>query len=221
MAASSAILPSDALVFFGASGDLAYEQIFPSLLGLVRDEGLDIPIIGVAKSGWSLDKLKNRAKDSLAPHGAVNKPAQDKLLSLLRYIDGDYADPATFAKLHDKLGEAKRPLHYLAVPPSLFGTVAAALAKSGAARDARLVIEKPFGHDRASAEQLNGMLRKNFPEKNIFRIDHFLGKEPVQNLLYMRFANPMFEPIWNREHVRSIQITMAEDFGVRDRGSFL
>ena len=220
MAAPSAILPSDALVFFGASGDLAYEQIFPSLLGLVRDEGLDIPIIGVAKSGWNLDKLKNRAKDSLAQHGAVDKPSQDKLLSLLRYIDGDYADPSTFAKLHDELGEAKRPLHYLAVPPSLFGTVAAALAKSGAARDARLVIEKPFGHDRASAEKLNSMLRKNFPEKNIFRIDHFLGKEPVQNLLYTRFANPMFEPIWNRDHVRSIQITMAEDFGVRDRAAF-
>ena len=220
MAAPSAILPSDALVFFGASGDLAYEQIFPSLLGLVRDEGLDIPIIGVAKSGWNLDKLKDRAKDSLAQHGAVDKPAQDKLLSLLRYIDGDYADPSTFSKLHEELGEAKRPLHYLAVPPSLFGTVAAALAKSGAARDARLVIEKPFGHDRASAEKLNSMLRKNFPEKNIFRIDHFLGKEPVQNLLYTRFANPMFEPIWNRDHVRSIQITMAEDFGVRDRAAF-
>lgn len=220
MAAPSAILPSDALVFFGASGDLAYEQIFPSLLGLVRDEGLDIPIIGVAKSGWNLDKLKNRAKDSLAQHGAVDKAAQDKLLSLLHYIDGDYADPSTFSKLHEELGEAKRPLHYLAVPPSLFGTVAVALAKAGAARDARLVIEKPFGHDRASAEKLNLMLRKHFPEKNIFRIDHFLGKEPVQNLLYTRFANPMFEPIWNRDHVRSIQITMAEDFGVRDRAAF-
>jgi glucose-6-phosphate 1-dehydrogenase len=220
MAPSSAMMPSDALVFFGASGDLAYEQIFPSLLGLVRDEGLDIPIIGVAKSGWNLDKLKDRAKDSLAHHGAVDKPMQDKLLSLLRYIDGDYADPATFSKLHDELGAAKRPLHYLAVPPGLFGTVAAALAKSGAAHNARLVIEKPFGHDRASAETLNSMLRKNFPEKNIFRIDHFLGKEPVQNLLYTRFANPMFEPIWNRDHVRSIQITMAEDFGVRDRAAF-
>jgi len=220
MAAPSGTMPSDALVFFGASGDLAYEQIFPSLLGLVRDEGLHIPIIGVAKSGWNLDQLKDRAKDSLAHHGAVDGKAQDRLLSLLRYIDGDYADPSTFSKLHDELGEAKRPLHYLAVPPSLFGTVAAALAKAGAARDARLVIEKPFGHDRASAAQLNAMLRRNFPEKNIFRIDHFLGKEPMQNLLYTRFANPMFEPIWNREHVRSIQITMAEDFGVRDRAAF-
>ncbi len=220
MAAPSAIMPSDALVFFGASGDLAYEQIFPSLLGLVRDEGLNIPIIGVARSGWELDQLKQRARDSLAHHGPADPPAQDKLLSLLGYIDGDYADPSTFAKLNDALGEAKRPLHYLAVPPSLFGTVAAALAKSGAARDARLVIEKPFGHDRASAKLLNGMLRKNFPEENIFRIDHFMGKEPVQNLLYTRFANPMFEPIWNRDHVRSIQITLAEDFGVRDRGRF-
>ena len=165
MAAPSAILPSDALVFFGASGDLAYEQIFPSLLGLVRDEGLDIPIIGVAKSGWNLAKLKDRAKDSLAQHGAVNKPAQDKLLSLLRYIDGDYADPSTFTKLHDELGEAKRPLHYLAVPPSLFGTVAAGLAKAGAARDARLVIEKPFGHDRASAENAQQHAAEELPGK--------------------------------------------------------
>ena len=220
MAARSAVMPSDALVFFGATGDLAYEQIFPSLLGLVRDDGLDVPIVGVAKSGWGLDQLKERARDSLAHHGPVDKAAQRKLLSLLRYIDGDYADPATFAKLHDELGEATRPLHYLAVPPSLFGTVAAALAKSGAARDARLVVEKPFGHDRASAKTLNAMLRKHFPEENIFRIDHFLGKEPVQNLLYTRFANPMFEPIWNRDHVRSIQITLAEDFGVKDRGRF-
>ena len=220
MASRSAVVPSDALVFFGATGDLAYEQIFPSLLGLVRDDGLDVPIVGVAKSGWGLDQLKERARDSLAHHGPVDKAAQRKLLSLLRYIDGDYADPATFAKLHDALGEATRPLHYLAVPPSLFGTVAAALAKSGAARDARLVVEKPFGHDRASAKTLNAMLRKHFPEENIFRIDHFLGKEPVQNLLYTRFANPMFEPIWNRDHVRSIQITLAEDFGVKDRGRF-
>jgi glucose-6-phosphate 1-dehydrogenase len=220
MAVQSAMEPSDALVFFGATGDLAYEQIFPSLLGLIRDEGLDIPIIGVAKSGWGLDQLRKRAKDSLAHHGVVEKPAQDKLLSLLRYVDGDYADPKTFSKLHDELGEAKRPLHYLAVPPSLFGTVAGALAKAGAARDARLVIEKPFGHDRASASKLNEMLRKHFPERNIFRIDHFLGKEPVQNLLYTRFANPMFEPIWNRDHVRSIQITLAENFGLQDRGRF-
>jgi glucose-6-phosphate 1-dehydrogenase len=214
------IAPSDALVFFGATGDLAYEQIFPSLLGLVRDEGLDVPIIGVAKAGWGIDQLKERAKDSLSHHSPVDQQAQDKLLSLLRYVDGDYADPATFANLYGELGEARRPLNYLAVPPSMFVTVAAGIAKSGTAHDARLVIEKPFGHDRGTAKALNGMLRKNFPEENIFRIDHFLGKEPVQNLLYTRFANPMFEPIWHRDHVRSIQITMAEDFGVRDRAAF-
>jgi glucose-6-phosphate 1-dehydrogenase len=212
--------PSDALVFFGATGDLAYEQIFPSLLGLVRDEGLNVPIIGVAKAGWGLDQLKDRAKDSLSHHGPVDEKAEEKLLSLLRYVDGDYADPATFAALYHELGDVKRPLNYLAVPPSTFGIVAAGIAKSGAAKDARLVIEKPFGHDRASAKELNAMLRRNFPEENIFRIDHFLGKEPVQNLLYTRFANPMFEPIWNRDHVRGIQITMAEEFGVRDRAAF-
>jgi glucose-6-phosphate 1-dehydrogenase len=212
--------PSDALVFFGATGDLAYKQIFPSLLGLVRDEGLNVPIIGVAKAGWGLGQLKDRAKDSLSHHGPVDEKAQEKLLSLLRYVDGDYADPATFANLRQELGEAKRPLNYLAVPPGLFGTVAEGIAKSGTAKDARLVIEKPFGHDRATAKQLNAMLRKSFPEENIFRIDHFLGKEPVQNLLYTRFANPMFEPVWNRDHVCNIQITMAEAFGVEDRGAF-
>ena len=212
--------PSDAIVFFGATGDLAYKQIFPSLYGLVQHEGLNVPIVGVAKSGWGVDQLKERAKDSLAHHGLTDGAVEEKLLSLLRYVDGDYADPSTFANLHKTLGDAKRPLHYLAVPPSLFGTVAAGLAKSGDAHDARLVIEKPFGHDRASAKQLNNSLRKFFPEESIFRIDHFLGKEPVQNLLYTRFANPMFEPLWNRDHVRSIQITMAEDFGVQDRGRF-
>ncbi len=212
--------PSDAIVFFGATGDLAYKQIFPSLFGLVRDEGLNVPIVGVAKSDWGLDQLKERAKDSLTHHGLKDDAAEQKLLSLLRYVDGDYADPQTFSRLHDELREAKRPLHYLAVPPSLFATVAAGLAKSGYAHDARLVIEKPFGHDRASAKQLNNTVRRYFPEENIFRIDHFLGKEPVQNLLYTRFANPMFEPLWNRDHIRSIQITMAEDFGVQDRGRF-
>ena len=212
--------PSDALVIFGVTGDLAYKQIFSSLLGLVRDEGLDVPIVGVANAGWNLDQLKARAKDSLAHHGPVDAKAQDKLLSLLRYVDGDYTDPATFEKLHSELGKATRALNYLAVPPSMFGVVAEGIAKSSTAKDARLVIEKPFGHDRASSKKLNEVLRQNFPEENIFRIDHFLGKEPVQNLLYTRFANPMFEPIWNRHHVRSIQITMAEDFGVENRARF-
>ena len=211
---------SDALVVFGVTGDLAYKQIFTSLLGLVRDEGLNVPIIGVAKAGWSLDQLKARARDSLAQHGAVDTKAEQKLLSLLRYVDGDYADPSTFERLQSELGEARRALNYLAVPPSLFGVVAEGIAKSSKAADARLVIEKPFGHDRESSKQLNAVLRQNFPEQNIFRIDHFLGKEPVQNLLYTRFANPMFEPIWNRDHVSSIQITMAENFGVENRARF-
>jgi glucose-6-phosphate 1-dehydrogenase len=211
---------SDALVVFGVTGDLAYKQIFTSLLGLVRDEGLNVPIIGVAKAGWSLDQLKERARDSLAQHGPVDAKAEQKLLSLLRYVDGDYADPATFERLHSELGDARRALNYLAVPPSMFGVVAAGIAKSSKAAEARLVIEKPFGHDRESSKQLNAVLRQNFPEENIFRIDHFLGKEPVQNLLYTRFANPMFEPIWNRDHVRCIQITMAENFGVENRARF-
>src|ERR1700712_980549 len=212
--------PSDAVVFFGATGDLAYKQIFPSLLGLVRDEGLAVPIIGVAKAGWSLDQLKARAIDSIQKHGGADPAVLKKLTDLLHYVDGDYNDPATFTQLKTELGGAKRPLHYLAVPPSLFATVGEGLAKSGAADNARLVIEKPFGHNRATAVELNKVLARFFPEENIFRIDHFLGKEPVQNLLYTRFANAMFEPLWNRDHVRSIQITMAEQFGVQDRGKF-
>jgi glucose-6-phosphate 1-dehydrogenase len=211
---------SDALVVFGVTGDLAYKQIFTSLLGLVRDEGLDVPIIGVAKAGWSLEQLQARVKESLAEHGINDAKAEQKLLSLLRYVDGDYADPSTFDRLHGELADARRALNYLAVPPAMFGIVAEGIAKSSRAADARLVIEKPFGHDRASSRQLNAVLRQNFPEENIFRIDHFLGKEPVQNLLYTRFANPMFEPIWNRDHVNSIQITMAENFGVENRARF-
>jgi glucose-6-phosphate 1-dehydrogenase len=211
---------SDALVVFGVTGDLAYKQIFTSLLGLVRDEGLDVPIIGVAKAGWSLEQLQARVKESLAEHGINDAKAEQKLLSLLRYVDGDYADPSTFDRLHGELADARRALNYLAVPPAMFGIVAEGIAKSSKAADARLVIEKPFGHDRASSRQLNAVLRQNFPEENIFRIDHFLGKEPVQNLLYTRFANPMFEPIWNRDHVNSIQITMAENFGVENRARF-
>jgi glucose-6-phosphate 1-dehydrogenase len=213
-------LPSDAIVFFGATGDLAYKQIFPSLLGLVRDEGLNVPIIGVAKAGWALDQLKARAADSLKQHGVTDAKVQQRLIALLRYVDGDYNDPATFAELRKQLGDAKRPLHYLAVPPSLFATVAEALAQSGCADNGRLVIEKPFGHNRETALTLSRLLAKFFPEENIFRIDHYLGKEPVQNIVYTRFANSMFEPIWNRDHVASIQITMAEDFGVQDRGRF-
>jgi glucose-6-phosphate 1-dehydrogenase len=211
---------SDALVFFGVTGDLAYKQIFPALLGLVRDEGLNVPVIGVAHAGWTLDQLKARAIDSIAHHGGADPAVVKKLTDLLHYVNGDYKDPATFAQLRRELGNARRPLHYLAVPPSLFAVVAEGLAKSGAAQNARLVIEKPFGHNRRSARELNNVLRKFFPEESIFRIDHFLGKEPVQNILYTRFANSMFEPIWDRDHIRSIQITMAENFGVQDRGRF-
>jgi len=213
-------LSSDAIVFFGASGDLAYKQIFPSLLRLVRDEGIRVPIIGVAKSGWNLQNFKDRAKDSLEKHGGVDPEALELLQGLLRYVDGDYADEGTFTQLRKELGTAERPLHYLAVPPSLFTVVAQGLAKSGCASNGRLVIEKPFGHNRGTAAELNRVLSQYFPEENIFRIDHYLGKEPVQNILYTRFANPMLEPIWNRNYVSSIQITMAEDFGVQDRGKF-
>jgi glucose-6-phosphate 1-dehydrogenase len=213
-------LSSDALVFFGATGDLAYKQIFPSLQALIRDEGFNLPVIGVAKAGWNLDQLKARAKDSLEKHGGVDQSACDKLMELLRYVDGDYNDAGTFDRLRQELGQAQRPLHYLAVPPPLFATVAEGLAKSGCGKNARLVIEKPFGHNLETAQELNRTLEQFFPEENIFRIDHFLGKEPVQNILYTRFANPTFEPIWNREYIASIQINMAESFGVEDRGKF-
>jgi glucose-6-phosphate 1-dehydrogenase len=212
--------PSDAIVFFGATGDLAYKQIFPSLLGLVRDDGLNIPIIGVAKAGWSLDQLKARAVESVQHHGGGDPKTVERLLDLLRYVGGDYGDEATFSKLRLELGQAQRPLHYLAVPPSLFATVAHGLAKSGCADGARLVVEKPFGRDRATARKLTRLLARYFAEEDIFRIDHYLGKEPVQNIIYTRFANSMFEPLWHRDHVSSIQITMAEDFGVQDRGQF-
>ena len=211
---------SDAFVFFGATGDLAYKQIFPSLQRLIKDEGFNLPIIGVAKADWSVDQLKARAKDSLEHYGGVDQAAFDKMAGLLRYVDGDYANAATFTELRKQLGQAQRPLHYLAVPPSLFGTVAAGLAKSGCATNARVVVEKPFGHNLSAAQQLNKTLHQFFPEEDIYRIDHYLGKEPVQNILYTRFANPIFEPLWNRDHISSIQITMAESFGVHDRGRF-
>ncbi len=211
---------SDAFVFFGATGDLAFKQIFPALQGLVRDEGLDVPIIGVARAGWKIQQLRERAQQSLEAHGGVDADAFAKLSELLRYVDGDYREPATFTKLRQELGEAKRPLHYLAIPPSMFSVVAEGLAAAGCADDARVVVEKPFGRDLASARELNDIVHRYFPEEAIFRIDHFLGKEPVQNILYTRFANPMFEPTWNRNYVRSIQITMAEQFGVEGRGKF-
>jgi len=212
---------SDALVFFGATGDLAYKQIFPALYGLVRDEGLSTPIIGVARGGYGLDKLKQRAAHSVNAHGGdIKSDAFKKLLNQLQYVDGDYAEMKTFQSLRKDLGDAKRPLHYLAIPPSLFSEVVSQLAKSGCAENARLVVEKPFGRDRGSADAFSRIIDQYFAEENIFRIDHYLGKEPVQNILFTRFANSIFEPLWNRDHVRSIQITMAENFGVEDRGAF-
>jgi len=211
---------SDAFVFFGATGDLAYKQIFPALHALVKRHGMDIPIVGVAKAGWNLDQLKARARDSIANHGGVDEQAFAKLLSLLHYVDGDYRDAATFTELARQLAGAQRPLHYFAIPPSMFASVAEGLAKAGSTKDARVVVEKPFGRDLQSARELQHILSQYFPEQSIFRIDHFLGKEAVQNILYTRFANLFLEPLWNRSHVSSVQMTMAENFGVQGRGKF-
>ena len=212
---------SDALVFFGATGDLAHRKVFPALQAMVKRGHLGVPIIGVAKAGWNLDKLRARAKDSLRTHGGgVDGAAFDKLSSLLRYVDGDYEEPATFDRLRRELGSAERPLHYLAIPQNLFAKVVEQLGRSGCARGGRVVAEKPFGRDLASAQALNRSLLAVFPEKAVFRIDHYLGKEPVQNLLYFRFSNSLLEPIWNRNYVDSVQITMAESLGVEGRGSF-
>ena len=212
--------PSDALVFFGAKGDLAYKKIFPSLHAMVKRGNLNVPVIGVARSGWNLDQLRARARESVERHGEFDPAAFDKLSSLLRCVEGDYQDLATFQAIRRELGPAARPAHYLAIPPALFGVVVEQLAKSGCTSGARVIVEKPFGHDLASARELNRILLGTFEEKAIFRIDHYLGKRPVINMLFFRFVNSFLEPFWNRNHIESVQVTMAENFGIQGRGAF-
>ena len=211
---------ADALVLFGATGDLAYQQIFPALQSMARRDQLRVPVIAIARQSWSFDQVCARIRESLTAHGGIDPPAYERLVARLTYVSGDYQDAATFDRLREALGAAVRPAFYLAIPPSLFGVVASSLARSGMAEHARLVVEKPFGRDTASARALNATLHESFPEEAVYRIDHFLGKEPVQNLLYFRFANTFLEPIWNASYVERVEITMAEAFGVRERGKF-
>lgn len=211
---------SDAFVFFGATGDLARKKIFPALYAMVHRGGLNIPIIVLARAGRTLETLKEMARESIQATGDYEPACFEKLAALMRYADGDYSDPKTYQNLKQALGLAKRPIHYLAIPPSMFGSVVQGLVKSGCADDARVIVEKPFGRDLPSARALDATLHEVFPEQSIFRIDHYLGKEAVQNLLYFRFANTFLEPVWNRNYVKDVQITMAEDFGVQGRGGF-
>ena len=213
---------SDALVFFGATGDLAHKQIFPALYAMVKRGALTVPVIGVAYSSWDLHDLHARVRDSIAHDagGIDDKRALHRLIALFSYVDGDYHDPATFKSLKQALGDAERPVYYLAIPPSLFGMVIEGLRRAGMVDGARVIVEKPFGRDLASARELNAVARSAFPEDSIFRIDHFLGKEEIMNLLYFRFANSFLEPIWNRNYIAGVQITLAEQFGIQGRGGF-
>jgi glucose-6-phosphate 1-dehydrogenase len=211
---------SDALVFFGATGDLAYKKIFPALQAMLKRGHLNVPVIGVAKSGWTLEQFRARAHDSLEKHGGVDPAAFEKLCGMLRYIDGDYNDPATFRALGKALEGSRCPAHYLAIPPTMFEAVLEQLVNCGCMTGARIIVEKPFGHDLASAQHLNKVLLRHFDEASIFRIDHYLGKRPVHNMVVFRFANAFMEAFWNRNYIESVQITMAEDFGVQGRGAF-
>ncbi len=212
---------SDALVLFGVTGDLAHKMIFPALYAMVKRGNLNIPVIGVAFPAWSLDRVHKRVTDSIRrSSGGIDRRALNRLLSLIQYVSGDYNDPATFAKIKTALGKARCPAYYLAIPPALFGTVIQGLGAAKLAEHGRVIVEKPFGRDLSSARELNRIARSVFPEDSIFRIDHFLGKEAIMNILYFRFANSFLEPIWNRNYIASVQITLAEDFGVKDRGAF-
>src|SRR4029077_7678017 len=209
------------LVFFGASGDLAYKKIFPSLQAMVKRGHLDVPVIGVAKAGWNVDQLRARAQDSIQKHsGGIESAAFDKLCGLLHYVDGDYKDAATFQAIRKELDSAERPAHYLAIPPALFGLVVQQLSKARCTNGARVIVEKPFGHDIVSAQKLNQILLGTFDEEHVFRIDHYLGKRAVRNMVFLRFENAILESFWNRNQIDSVQITMAEDFGVQGRGEF-
>jgi glucose-6-phosphate 1-dehydrogenase len=212
---------ADALVIFGVTGDLAHKMIFPALYAMARDGVLNVPVVGVAAPKWSLAQLRKHATDSIKQAGKIDdRVALNHLLSQLQYVGGDYNDTGTFKALKQALGDARCPAHYLAIPPAFFATVMKGLATAGLADQARVIVEKPFGRDLASARELNRIALSAFPEDAIFRIDHYLGKEAIMNILYFRFANSFLEPIWNRDHVASVQITLAEDFGVKSRGAF-